>query len=445
LTLRFGTDGVRGSADTELTPVLVHALGRAAARVLDGDRFVIGRDTRESGPRIEADLTAGLAAEGCQVDLLGVVPTPAVAWFSAHDQVPAAVISASHNSYADNGIKLFSAGGVKLTDAIEERLEGELESLLADGAMDDGDGETGGRDIADQLDRYTASIVECLEGRRFDGLKVVIDCANGAASELAPALLSSLGAQVDVIHAAPDGRNINEGCGSTHPGDLQQIVVQAGADVGLAFDGDADRVLAVDEMGDLVDGDQILAMCAIDLRDHDRLRNNTVVVTVMSNLGFRHGMAATGIDVVETQVGDRYVLEELEKRDLSLGGEQSGHIIFRDLATTGDGLLTGLVVLDLLGRTGRTLSDWVETSMVRLPQVLRSVRVVERDPEIATHLHTEIAAEEALMGGRGRVLIRPSGTEPVVRVMVEAPNRRAADEVADRLVKAVERLTTPDS
>jgi phosphoglucosamine mutase len=311
--------------------------------------------------------------------------------------------------------------------------------------MDDGDGETGGRDIADQLDRYTASIVECLEGRRLDGLKVVIDCANGAASELAPALISSLGAQVDVIHAAPDGRNINEGCGSTHPGDLQQIVVQAGADVGLAFDGDADRVLAVDEMGDLVDGDQILAMCAIDLRDHDRLRNNTVVVTVMSNLGFRHGMAATGIDVVETQVGDRYVLEELEKRDLSLGGEQSGHIIFRDLATTGDGLLTGLVVLDLLGRTGRTLSDWVETSMVRLPQVLRSVRVVERDPEIATHLHTEIAAEEALMGGRGRVLIRPSGTEPVVRVMVEAPNRRAADEVADRLVKAVERLTTPDS
>jgi phosphoglucosamine mutase len=441
MTLRFGTDGVRGDAALELTDDLVFAFGRAAARVLDGDRFLIGRDTRESGPRIERALAAGLVAEGVTVDGLGVAPTPAVAWLSAADGVPAAMISASHNPYGDNGIKLFAPGGLKLSDEIEARLEAELDGLVGadrppvdDPPINDG---------AASLDRYEDAVVATLDGRRLDALRVIIDCANGAASAMAPRVLRRLGADLEVLHAEPDGRNINADCGSTYPDELRLAVARSGADAGLAFDGDADRVLAVDEDGALIDGDQILAMCAIDRRDRGLLTDDTVVVTVMSNLGFRQGMAATSIKVVETDVGDRHVLEALEERGLSLGGEQSGHVIFRDLATTGDGLLTGIQVLDLLGRSGRFLSDWAATSMTRLPQVLRNVEVATRDPGIADALASEIAAEEATMGGRGRVLIRPSGTEPLVRVMVEAPSERGAAEVAERLVQAVERLAGP--
>lgn len=440
MSLRFGTDGVRGPAD-ELDDPFVFSLGRAAARVLGGDRFVVGRDTRESGPRIEAALARGLVAEGAAVDLLDVAPTPAVAWLSAADEVPAAMISASHNPFGDNGIKLFARGGRKLSDEVERRLEAELDRLRDEGAGDPGSTTTGDRvrSQAADLVRYEDGLVATLEGRRLDGLRVVVDCANGAASDVAPRVLERLGVALTVLHAAPDGRNINERCGSTHPEDLRSEVVRRGADVGLAFDGDADRVLAVDEHGDLVDGDQILAMCAIDLRDRGRLTDDTVVATVMSNLGFKQGMAATSIKVIETQVGDRYVLEALDERGLSLGGEQSGHIIFHDLATTGDGLLTGLQVLDLLGRSGRYLSDWAATSMRRLPQVLRNVRVAERVPDIAERLASAIAAEESMMGGQGRVLVRPSGTEPLVRVMVEAPSERVASDVAERLVQAVER------
>jgi phosphoglucosamine mutase len=438
MTLRFGTDGVRG-AEAELTDELVFALGRAAARVLDGERFLIGRDTRESGPRIERALAAGLVTEGATVDVLGVAPTPAVAWLSAADDTPAAMISASHNAYHDNGIKLFARGGRKLSDEVESRLEAELDALVGEQAVADASESPSIRPRAGDLSRYEQAVAATLDGRRLDGLRVVVDCANGAASTMAPKVLRGLGVDVEVLHATPDGRNINERCGSTHPADLQSAVVRHGADAGLAFDGDADRVLAVDEHGAIVDGDQILAMCAIDLRDRGRLTDDTVVVTVMSNLGFKQGMAATSIKVVETKVGDRYVLEALEERGLSLGGEQSGHVIFRDLATTGDGLLTGVQVLDLLGRSGRFLSDWADTSMRRLPQVLRNVEVAERDPDIAVRLSEAIAAEETMMGGRGRVLIRPSGTEPLVRVMVEAPTEHIAAEVAERLVQAVER------
>ena len=279
-----------------------------------------------------------------------------------------------------------------------------------------------------------------LEGRRLDGLSLVIDCANGAASEVAGPVLRGLGAEVDVLHDAPDGTNINEACGSTHPESLQARVLDRGADVGLAFDGDADRVLAVDATGRLVSGDHLIGLCAIDRHERGRLTDDTVVVTVMTNLGFRLGMAERGITVVDTQVGDRYVLEALEAGGWSLGGEQSGHIIFRDLATTGDGLLTGVQVLDVVARTGRPLADLADAAMTQLPQVLHNVRLARRDPEVVEHLAADIAAVEAGLGDHGRVLVRPSGTEPVVRVMVEAPTAEQAEGAAQRLVEALRTL-----
>lgn len=440
MSLRFGTDGVRGVANAELTPELVLALGRAAARTLGGSRFAVGRDTRVSGPLLQAALTAGMAAEGADVVDLGVVPTPAVAWVAAADGVPAAVISASHNPFPDNGIKFFAAGGRKLSDDAESRLEAELDRVLAHG----GSARTGqavGRIRPDPAaaDRYEEAVAATLEGRRLDGLRVVLDCANGAAHRVGPAVVRRLGADVTVICDGPDGTNINAGCGSTHPERLQAEVVRCRAHAGLAFDGDADRVVAVDHAGRLVDGDQLLAMCALDLRRRGRLRGDTVVVTVMTNLGFHRAMAAHGIRVVATAVGDRYVLEALEENGWSLGGEQSGHIIFRDLATTGDGLLTGVQVLDLVCRSGRPLAELAGV-MERMPQVLRNVRVADRDGlEEAVSLWEEVRAVEALLGDRGRVLVRPSGTEPVVRVMVEAPTREAADAAAERLCVAITR------
>jgi phosphoglucosamine mutase len=433
LTLRFGTDGVRGTAGSELTPELVLSLGRAAARVLGGTRFAIGRDTRRSGPMLEAALAAGLAAEGVDVELLGVLPTPAVAWWSASEGVPAAVISASHNPWTDNGVKLFAAGGAKLPDEVEERIEAALHGQHEAGP------DTGVVHPVDRAaDGYAGHLVATLDGRRLDGLRLVVDCANGAASAIAPALLRSLGAEVEVLAADPDGRNINDGCGSTHPEGLQRQVVASGADAGLAFDGDADRVLAVDHLGRLVDGDHLIGMCAVDLAARGLLRERAVVVTVMTNLGFRLAMAERGIEVVETAVGDRYVLEALDARGLSLGGEQSGHVIFRDLASTGDGLLTSLQVLDVVRRDGRSLADLAASTMTALPQVLRNVRVPRRGIDVGAAIAGEVAAVEADLGERGRVLIRPSGTEPLVRVMVEAPTAEQADAAAARLVEAVE-------
>ena len=436
MSLKFGTDGVRGPAD-ELTDELVEALGRAAARILGGDAFVLGTDTRESGPRLVAALARGIEREGASAEVLGVVPTPAVAWVGSFEHRPGAMVSASHNPWSDNGIKLFAPGGRKLSDEVEERLEDELAAILAGEAVESVAAEgielPGGADV----ERWTDSIIGSIEGRRLDGLRVVVDCANGAASEVAPAVLAALGADVDVLHAHPDGRNINDGCGSTHPEDLQRRVVEIGAQVGLAFDGDADRVLAVDEAGALVDGDHLIAICAIDRHQRGVLTGDAVVVTVMTNLGFRLAMAERGIEVVETAVGDRYVLEALAERGLSLGGEQSGHIILPELATTGDGLLSGVQVLDVLARSGRPLSELATEAMTQLPQVLVNVAVAERRADVAERIAAAIAAEEAALGPRGRVLIRPSGTEPVVRVMVEAPTEVQATEVADRLAVAV--------
>jgi phosphoglucosamine mutase len=440
MTLRFGTDGVRGHAD-ELTDELVIALGRAAARVLAADlrrqmgrRFAIGRDPRESGPRLEAALAKGLSAEGVEVELVGLAPTPALAWISAARGAPAAMISASHNPFHDNGVKFFAAGGRKLTDATEGQLEDELDRLLGTPTPVAPYEPAAG---FDDLARYELAVVGSLEGRSLDGLSVVIDCANGAASEVAPRVLERLGANVEVLNASPNGRNINEACGSTHPEGLCAAVVDRGADVGLAFDGDADRVLAVDQTGVLVDGDQLIAMCAVDLDRRGLLAGRTVVVTVMTNLGFRRAMEAHGIDVVVTPVGDRHVLEALEEGSYSLGGEQSGHVIFRELATTGDGLLTGVQLLDLLVRSGRPLSTLAAEAMTRLPQVLVNVRVPTRHPDIVGAIGSEIAAVEASLGAHGRVLVRPSGTEPLVRVMVEADDAAQAETAADTLSAAV--------
>ncbi|HEX5945944.1 MAG TPA: phosphoglucosamine mutase [Acidimicrobiales bacterium] len=439
--LKFGTDGVRGVANSELTPELALALGRAAARVLGGDRFAVGRDTRLSGPLLESALAAGLAAEGADVILLGVVPTPEVAWWSATENAPAAMVSASHNPFADNGIKLFDAGGRKLSDAVEEELELELQRILgavvssssassgpsavADGERPVPTGAAVGRvePAGRAHDGYAAAVVASLEGRRLDGLTAVVDCANGSSSVVAPRVLRDLGVEVEVLHAAPDGTNINDGCGSTHPDDLARAVVARDADLGVAFD-----------------GDQIIALCAIDRHERGALTADSVVVTVMTNLGFRLAMEERGINVVETKVGDRYVLEALAAGGLSLGGEQSGHVIFPDIATTGDGLLTAVQALDVVARAGRPLAELAADAMTRLPQVLRNVRVSERDPAIAEHLAADIAAVEKRLGPRGRVLVRPSGTEPLVRVMAEAPTAAEAEAAVDELIRAVEAL-----
>ncbi|MFN8018263.1 MAG: phosphoglucosamine mutase [Acidimicrobiales bacterium] len=444
MTLKFGTDGVRGVANQELTPELALNLGRAAARVLGGSTWLVGRDTRRSGTLLASALAAGLATEGVEVRDLGVVPTPGVAHLAAADGLPGAMISASHNPFGDNGIKLFAAGGRKLSDEVEAQLEAELTALASQG---DPRPRPSGAAVgvvvaaADAVDRYCRHLVEdVLEPGALGGTKVVIDGAHGAAAALAAPVLEALGASVVAIHVAPDGTNINDGCGSTHPEALQAAVVAHGADVGLAFDGDADRVLAVDAAGELVDGDQLIAICAIDLHERGALRNDTVVVTVMSNLGFRQAMAARGIEVVTTAVGDRYVLEALDAGGHQLGGEQSGHVIFRDLASTGDGLLTGLQLLGVMARTGRPLADLAADAMVRLPQVLVNVRTAHRDPDLLAKLADDVAAAEARLATRGRVLLRASGTEPVVRVMVEAPTHDEASAVADVLAARVQAL-----
>lgn len=444
MAVRFGTDGIRGVANLDVTVELAVAMGRAAARLLGGERLLVGRDTRRSGPLLEAALAAGAAAEGVDVVLMGVVPTPAVAWASVDENVPAVMLSASHNPFSDNGVKLFAAGGRKLADDTERAFEAELDCLLADdrpertppvgaavGAIGPG---------ADRLLGYAGSVVSSIEGRDLGGLRLVVDCANGAATTVAPHVLRRLGAEVTVIHGEPDGTNINDGCGSTYPSDLQRAVVEAGADAGLAFDGDADRVVAVDHAGTVVDGDQLVAVCALDRHQRGALAGATVVVTVMSNLGLRLAMAEHGIAVVETAVGDRNVLQALESGGFEVGGEQSGHIIFRDLATTGDGLLTAVQLLDVVARSGSRVAE-LASVVHRLPQVLRNVAVAApvTAVEMAERLGPDIAAAAAELGERGRVLVRPSGTEPLLRVMVEAPTEAQAQAVADRLATAASR------
>jgi phosphoglucosamine mutase len=444
---KFGTDGVRGVANAELTPEFVLALGRAAARVLGGPRFLIGRDTRVSGPLLQAALTAGIAAEGVDVVDLGVLPTPGVAALAAADGVPAAMISASHNPFSDNGIKLFAAGGRKLPDEVEARLEAELEKGrpgaggdgVVPGGAAVGRAAAGAAAAADGRERYQRLVLDSLAGRRLDGLRVAVDCANGAAWATAPALLRAAGAEVVAVLAdQPNGTNINDGCGSTYPASLQAAVVAAGADAGLALDGDADRVIAVDHTGAVVDGDQMIAALALDRMARGALAGGTVVVTVMTNLGFHLAMAEHRVAVHTTPVGDRHVLEALDRGGWTLGGEQSGHVIFRDLATTGDGVLTGLHLLDAVVRSGRPLAELAGGAMVRLPQVLRNVPVTHPSGlSGAAEVWAEVREVEAGFGARGRVVLRGSGTEPLVRVMVEAPTHAEAEAAATRLATAV--------
>jgi phosphoglucosamine mutase len=442
--LRFGTDGVRGVANVEVTPELALALGRAAARVLGpAPAFVVGADPRRSSPLLLAALAAGITSEGIDVVDLGVVPTPTVAWESARRGVPGAMVSASHNPFSDNGIKLFAAGGRKLGDDTEAAIEA---ALAAPGGPAPAGADVGtlAGDQRAAAQAWAQSVVGTLEGRVLEGLTVVLDCANGAASSVAPGVLGALGATVDVINAEPDGMNINDGCGATYPEAAAAVVVERGADLGIALDGDADRCIAVDHEGRVVDGDQILAVLALDRQARGTLPGGAVVVTVMSNLGFRLAMAERGIEVVETAVGDRYVLDALDAEGLVLGGEQSGHVIQRDLATTGDGVLTAAHLCDVVARSGRPLAD-LASVVERLPQVLRNVRLAQRDEGLLAAVAGDVAAAEAELGERGRVLLRPSGTEPVVRVMVEAPTEEQAGAVADRLVAALERAATGPS
>jgi phosphoglucosamine mutase len=399
---------------------------------------VVGRDPRISGQILEHAVVAGLASAGVDVLRLRVLPTPAVAHLTAAlDADLGVVISASHNPMPDNGIKFLARGGVKLDDAVEADIE-ELLGSQWDAPVGADVGRV--RPYETPVAEYVDHLLSTLD-HRLTGLKVVIDCANGAASEAAPTALRAAGAEVVVIGAEPNGLNINDGCGSTHLGPLQAAVLEHGAHVGVAFDGDADRCLAVDHEGHDVDGDQILAILAQDLAEAGRLAHDTVVATVMSNLGFVQAMEAAGLHVKQTRVGDRYVLEEMRAGGYVLGGEQSGHVIMSDYATTGDGILTALHVLQRMVATGRDLQSLAST-VSRLPQVLVNVKGVDKDRTDDEILLAAVAAAEEEMDGRGRVLLRPSGTEPLVRVMVEAPTDQAAREVADRLADVVrERLS----
>jgi phosphoglucosamine mutase len=435
---RFGTDGVRGVANVELTPELVLALGRAIARTISAETFLIGRDTRRSGPMLQAALSAGLASEGAGVVDVGVLPTPALAWLSATRDAPAIVISASHNPFADNGIKLFAAGGAKLGADTESAIEDELERILDPSIKGprslEGHGVGSLATESGLGESYVEHLGTLLEGRRLDGIRLVVDSANGAASELAASVFERLGAEVVAIGCDPDGTNINAGCGSTSTETLASAVVEHEADLGLALDGDADRLLAVDGNGAPANGDELLALFALDLAERGQLAGNTVVVTVMTNLGFRLAMEQRGILVKETAVGDRHVLAALDQDGFALGGEQSGHIIFRRLATTGDGLLSGLILADLMTRAGKPLAELLDGLVARVPQVLVNVPVPNTELlDGAEAVWSAVAEEEARLGDAGRVLLRPSGTEPLVRVMVEADGDGVAEEIAQRL------------
>lgn len=431
--IRFGTDGIRGLAGSDLTADVARRLGRAAAQVLDTDSFVVGRDTRESGPELLAALADGFAqAQGSTLDL-GVAPTPAVAWLAAQRQVGGAMISASHNPWHDNGIKLFAPSGRKLSDEQQKAIE----TLINDGATPaPAEHAVSLVDIGADAAGWQASVVESTDVS-LDGLRVVVDAANGAASAFAGHILTALGADVITLFDQPDGRNINKACGSTHPQALAQAVVANNADVGIALDGDADRLVAVDAQGSIVDGDHLMAILALDLAARSALTNNTLVVTVMSNLGLHRAMADAGIATVVTPVGDRSVLEALEGGASNFGGEQSGHLIFGDLAATGDGCLSAVQLLAALTRSQRTLADLASSAMTSFPQVLKNVPVTEKLPDIAKRVHGEIAAIEAALGDSGRVLVRASGTEPVVRVMVEAQTEAAANDACDRLCEVI--------
>jgi phosphoglucosamine mutase len=435
----FGTDGVRGIAGVDLTAQLANGLGRAAVVVLGRHgagraTLVVGRDPRGSGEWLEDALVDGIRSAGGDVILAGIEPTPAIAFHTVDVAASAGVvISASHNPPEYNGIKFFASNGMKLPDELEDEIEAFLEQAEVAAA---GPGTV--YPAGDARERYLEHLVNAAEAR-LDGMAVVVDCANGAASELAPELLRRMGATVHAINATPDGDNINDGCGALYPEVVAAEVVRLGADAGVSHDGDADRALFADARGSIVDGDQVLAACAVGLRDAGRLTGNTVVTTVMANVGFHHAMRGAGIDVVSSKVGDRYVLEDMLRTGSVLGGEQSGHVIFREHATTGDGLLTAARFLSLVAARGSTVEE-VAAVMRRYPQRMVNVEVEDRDALAdAAEVWAAVRSVEAALGDEGRVLVRPSGTEPLVRVMVEAETEALAVRHADELAAVVAR------
>ncbi len=443
----FGTDGVRGVANTELTPELVYKLGRAGAYVLTKEthnvpKIIVGMDTRISGDMLESALIAGICSVGASAVSLGIVPTPAVAHLVREYNADAGVvISASHNPVEDNGIKFFNSKGFKLPDEIEEQIEDIMINSIDDIPRPIGvnvGSKIVENEAVDDYIRFLKSTAEV----RFDKIKVAIDCANGATYKAAPIALHELGAEVCAIHREPDGTNINKDCGSTHIESLKKFVLETKSDVGIAFDGDGDRCLAVDENGEFVDGDQIMAICGLYLMEQGKLKNNTIVATVMSNLGLFIMGKQKGINIEKTKVGDRYVLEKMLENGDSLGGEQSGHIIFLEQNTTGDGILTAIHLLSIMKKTGKKLSE-LKNVMEILPQVLVNA-VVDRNKKDDYLSNETIKAEidrlEKKFEGQGRVLIRPSGTEPIVRVMLEGRNKEEITEEAKKLAELIEDL-----
>ena len=442
----FGTDGVRGEANVTLLPEMAYRLGRAATIYFGKESeeqplIIIGRDTRISGEMFESALTAGICSAGGRAMLAGIIPTPAIAYLARKHKAKAGiVISASHNPFHDNGIKFFGGDGYKLPDAVEDELEAIVHQLETDDNYPRPTAEHIGHIEyrTDLLNQYMEFVLStCKE--RFDGVKVVLDCANGAAYEAMPKILRRLGANVKVIHALPNGTNINDGCGSTHLESLQKAVLENGADFGIAHDGDADRCLCVDEKGQVIDGDHILVMCAMDMMKEGKLPYNTVVTTVMANIGFHQAIKKAGGRAEITKVGDRYVLENMLKNGYKIGGEQSGHIIFTDFSTTGDGLITALQVLSSLKRSGRKASD-LTALMTTYPQLLVNVKVATKEGwETNEAIKKAIAAGDEELGENGRILVRPSGTEPLIRVMAEGPDQEQLDRICHAIADVVKK------
>lgn len=446
--LTFGTDGVRGEFGKELTERYAASLAEVAAQILQCKVVVVGRDTRESGVLLELAITKALTGRGVEVQLMGVAPTPAIAFAARQHNVVAIAITASHNLYQDNGIKIFGAGGRKLSDDEQQRIEhemslrdgaaGNVESNMASGAIG-GAASSSTNSVArpELLQEYCDWLVASVRHGALENLHIALDCANGAFSMLAPEVFSKLGATVTTMNATPDGRNINLQCGATHPEPLSEVVKSVGAHFGVAFDGDGDRLIAVDELGQIVDGDHLLAISALQMKQQGTLRNNKVVVTVMTNIGFHQAMKGAGVEVVTTPVGDRSVLVALEENSLSLGGEQSGHIIYRDFATTGDGLFAAIKLAVFVADSKKLLSEIAEQAMTSFPQVLINLRVAKRVEAIDQMFKSEIETAQKSLGDSGRVLVRASGTEPMVRVMVESQQQSTAEKIAATLADAI--------
>lgn len=434
LSPAFGTDGVRGKVGTELTSSMVKSLGLAAAPHLNSDQIVIGRDTRESGDSFEAALAQGFSEGGVEPILLGVTPTPAVAHIASTQEIAGAMVSASHNPWWDNGIKLFASGGYKLDDAVQKKIEETWhKNLLVDVSEVK-------RFRSGSSDSWAEAVKESVGSMAFEGIKIALDCANGSMSEFAPQIMRELGAQVEVLNVSPNGRNINERCGATDLNSLQEFVTHVSANVGFAFDGDGDRVIAVSSEGKILDGDHLLALIAVDRLDRGQLNDNTVVITVMANLGLRKALIQRGINLYETPVGDRYVLEALQSNKWDLGGEQSGHIVISDFATTGDGLLTAVQALAAAQRRKIEIGSWAKELVQKSPQVLLNLSVTKSGVDLVKQASDLIEEMKQELGDNGRVVVRPSGTEPLVRIMVEALDEFTAQQIASSLEVSIRAL-----